>query len=161
MNNILKRRKTLRQASKSQCNERLLHIGSVRIEHFRKGKLLSIREGFNLITDIGLAELAKLRIGTGTDPTKIAIGTGTTAPAAGDDAMEAQVDIQTAVTDLTTIAVTDDTSQYIYTFVLSADNAIAEAGLLSVTPKLYCRQTFTPIPGKSGDDIKVTWKLQS
>ena len=140
-------------------------VGLCVVEHYRNGRLLARRAGKNTFTDGGRQEISTVLSGSGAVPTKISIGTGTTASAVGDDdtyshALESQVDIQTAVKTLTTIAVTDDACQCVYTFTLAGDNDITEAGLASTTPVLWNRRVFTKIEGKAGDDIKVTWKLQ-
>lgn len=149
--------------------------GSVMLEHQRNGQTLQIvhrlfiipihRKGFhkNLITSAGKALIANLLIGQDTAPTHIAIGTGTTPPAAGDTTLEAEHARAAATRSRVTITATNDTAQYFYVFTLAVAVSIGEAGLLNAGTGgvLACRQQFTLIPCLVSDTLKVTWRLQA
>jgi len=105
--------------------------GFLFLEQRRSGLLLAQRGIPNLITDAGRALFANLGIGTDTAPSHIAIGTGTTAPTEADTAMETEVDRQAAVVSRVTISVTNDGSQFLYTFTIAATYDISEGGLLN------------------------------
>lgn len=134
--------------------------GVLLLEHRRGNRLLLARVMPNLEMDSYKALRANLRIALGTAPTHIAIGTGTTPVAVGDSAMEANVDKQLATKSRVTITVTDDASQYTYTFTLAADTDVTEAGLLSGDALCY-HQVFTAIPCLATETLKVTWRSQS
>jgi len=139
----------------------------LRLEHYRGGELIGVREGElaggffpNLIVDAAKAVISAILTGTGQVPNKIGIGTGTTAPVAGDTALETSIDNQTCTASVTTITLTDDTAQYIYTFSFAAPHDITEAGLFSATT-LFARQTFAAVSVLATDTLKVTWKIQA
>lgn len=138
-------------------------IGTLELEHRRNGELLSKRVMSNLEMDAYKALRANLRIGSGTAPTHIAIGTGTTEEAVDDSAMETEVDRQAATRSRVTITVTDDASQYTYTFTLAADTDVTEAGLLNAGSggTLCYHRVFTAIPCLEDDTLKVTWRAKS
>jgi len=118
----------------------------------------------NMEMDLYKALRAELRRDSGTAPSHIAIGTGTTEEAVEDEAMETQVDIQAATRTSTTITVTDDTTQYTYTFTLAADTDITEAGLLNgatAEATLCYHRVFTAVPCLESDTLKVTWRAKS
>ncbi len=146
-----------------KCNEGASVEGTLTLEHYREGELLLERVMSNLEMDAYKALRANLRIGSGTAPSHIAIGTGTTEEAVDDAAMEEEVDRQAATRSLTTITIEDDTSQYTYTFTLAADTEVTEAGLLNaLSDGLLCyHRVFTAVPCLENDTLKVTWRAKS
>jgi len=147
--------------------------GTLLLEHSRGGKLIAIRAAEfqfgnfrrgapNLVTNAGKALFANLFIGSGTAPTHIALGTGTTAAAAGDTALETEVYREAATRSRVTITVTNDGSQYTKTFTIDATHSLTEAGLMNAAAAgtLACRQVYTALPVLSGDSLKATWRLQ-
>lgn len=156
-------------------NEFPLKKGRLLLEHYRGGRLIGTRaETFyfgnvprlmgapNLVTDAGKALFANLFIGSGTAPTHIALGTGTTAAAADDTALETEVYREAATRSRVTITVTNDGSQYTKTFTIDATHSLTEAGLLNAAAAgtLACRQVYTALPVLDGDALKATWRLQ-
>jgi len=146
-----------------KCNEDASVEGTLTLEHRRKGELLLERVMPNMEMDLYKALRANLRIGSGTAPSHIAIGTGTTEEAVDDEAMEEEVDRQAATRSRTTITVDDDASQYTYTFTLADDTEVSEAGLLNALADgtLCYHRVFAPIPTLEDDTLKVTWRSQS
>ena len=146
-----------------RIDEWLDRKGLLFLEHRRNGLLLAQLAVPNLITDAGRALWANIGIGQDTSPSHIALGTGTTAPAVGDTAMEAEVYREAAVLSRVTISVTNDGSQYLYTFTIDATYDISEAGLLNdaVAGILSCHQVFTALPCLASDTLKVTWRVRN
>lgn len=122
----------------------------------------------NLVTNAGKAAVAGLIIATGfTDAFDyIEVGTGTTAAAAGDTALE------TAITDsglarvLATLSrvttdVTNDTAQLTTTFSVTGTKAVTESGIFSASSSgtLLARQVFSAINVVNGDSLQITWKI--
>ena len=145
--------------------------GTLLLEHYRGGELIAFRglafrsdlKGSpNLVTNAGKAVFANLFIGSGTAPTHIALGTGTTAAAAGDTALETEIYRESATRSRVTITVTDDTSQYTYTFDIDATYSLTEAGLFNASSggTLFCHQVYTALPVIADDTLKATWRLQ-
>ena len=122
----------------------------------------------NLLVTVGLAELAKLAIDTGT-PTAfsyIAVGTDDTAAAAGQTALVAEITdsglaraIGTKSTVQTTVA--GDTSQLLKEFSVTGTKAIKEVGVFNATPAgtMLSRSIITTKNVGSGDTIEITYKL--
>jgi hypothetical protein len=112
----------------------------------------------NLITTAGRnAIVARLASSPGSAvPTHMAIGTGTTAAAAGDTTLQTELD-RNALTSNTA-------SSNVLTMVgdwAAGDGtgSITEAGVLSASSggTLFARAVFTAIPKGAGDSLSVTW----
>ncbi len=144
------------------------------LQHFDKeGRLLDERDSgwkANTLTNAGFAEVAGLITADvgGTPFDYIAIGTGTTAPAATDTALAAETHRigGAAVTgSRVTTAVTNDTMQLVGTFSgYTGTEAVTESGVFNAATggTLLCRQTFAAlnINWDAGDSLQVTWKVQ-
>jgi hypothetical protein len=123
----------------------------------------------NLVTNAGFALNAGLLSGVGT-PTVIgyiALGTGTTAAAVTDTALQAEITTgglarASATKSLVTTSVTNDTAQLLYTFTASASFAVTESGIFNASSAgtLFAHQVFAAINVNSGDNLQATWKVQ-
>ena len=119
------------------------------------------------ITNAGMAEVAGL---IGTDTTGsctafdyIAIGTGTTAPAATDTALGTEQQRAAATGTQVTTTVTNDTLQLVKdAFSFSGDYAITEAGVFNDASAgtMLSRTTFSAVNVTADDTLKVTIKIQ-
>ena len=143
---------------------------NVRIEHWRGGHLLDVREGHNLITDAGKAGVAGLINGISTNFFEsIAIGTGTVAAAVGDTALGAEITTAggargAGTTSQQTTTVTNDTAQVQLLFTFTGSFAVTESGLLNVPTTggtLLARQVFSALNVVSGDSLTITWKVKA
>lgn len=123
----------------------------------------------NLVTTKGKEIIAKQLGGTTTAPvTAVAIGTGTTAAAAGDTALQAEITTNggqrgAATVTNTTTSTTGDTEQWVKSFTFSGPFAVAEEGLLDNNTSggnLLARQVFSAINVVSGDVLEITHKVQ-
>lgn len=119
----------------------------------------------NLVTSAGLAGIASRINGAGSEAafTYIAIGTGTTAAAAGDTALETEITTgggarAAATASRTTTTVTNDTATLVHTFTFSASFAVTEAGALNAASAgvLLNRQVFSAVNVVSSDTLQVT-----
>lgn len=115
----------------------------------------------NLITSAGKAALAYIEIASGTAPSHIAIGTGTTAAAVGDTTLQTEVYRSAATRTRVNTTYTNDTAQYSLDQAIGATYTISEAGLLNNSSggDLYSRQVFTGVIVYSGDIFRVIWKF--
>lgn len=122
----------------------------------------------NLITNVGLAIAAGQLNGVTTAPvTAIALGTGTTAAAAGNTAMETEITNSggsrgAATTSRVTTTVTNDTSQWVKTFNFTGTKAVTEEGLLDNNTSggnLLARQVFSAVNVVNGDSLQITHKV--
>lgn len=125
----------------------------------------------NLIPTAGKALVAGRINGSGSPAaaTYIGIGTGTTAAAAGDTALEAEKSASggastthtSATASLVTTDTTNDTAQLVATFSITGTIAITESGVFNASADgtMLARQTFSAINVVSGDSLQLTWKI--
>jgi len=135
--------------------------GHVRVEvrDSITGELKDWTESDNLIVTVGKNGIADQLIASPTinKPSHMAVGTGSTAPAAGDTALGAEID-RNALTSKTR-------STNVVTMVGdwaagdATNSAIAEAGIFDAasTGNLYARATFTAINKGASDTLSITW----
>ncbi len=123
----------------------------------------------NLVTNAGFALNAGLLCGSGSPAavTYIALGTGTTAAAVTDTALQTEISTgglarAAATVSLITTSVTNDTAQLLHTFSVTASFAITESGILNATASgtLFAHQVFSVVNVNNGDNLQVTWKVQ-
>lgn len=122
----------------------------------------------NLITTAGKALVAGRINGSGSPAaaTYIAVGTGTTAAAVGDTALETELATSglsraAASVSLVTTDTTNDTAQLVVTFTVTGTAAVTESGALNAasTGTLLARQVFSAINVVNGDSLQITWKF--
>lgn len=116
-----------------------------------------------VVTDIGMGIVTNRIKGAGTEPNNIGWGTGATAAAVGNTALEtARAEARTVGTstrEQTNVA--NDTYQVVGTITASGSSAaITEVGLFdaSTAGNLFLRGTFSAINVSVGDSIEFTIK---
>jgi hypothetical protein len=122
------------------------------------GNVKDIREVENLVVDTGLDFIASRMGGVSSDVmSHMAIGTGTTAAAAGDTDVETVVGSRVALTSAT---VTDNTIVYVGDF-SSTSGAITEAGVFNAATSgtMLCRTVFSAINLTTADSLTITWTI--
>lgn len=133
------------------------------------GRIKGVRIVRNLIVSAGKAGMASRLNGSGGEAafTYLAVGTGTTSPAAGNTTLETEiVDSGLARVNATasrvTTSVTNDTARLTTTFSVSGTKAVTEAGILNAASSgtLLCRQTFSAVNVVSGDSLQLTYSVQ-
>ena len=99
-----------------------------------------------------------------TSPNRVAWGTGTTDPVAGDTALQAESSEARATATLSrvTTTTTNDTFQAVATMTATGTRAITEVGLLDAASggNLILRATHLAVNVVSGDEITYTIKTQ-
>jgi len=132
----------------------------------------SIKQEFyvkNVETDVGKSRVAGLIGGVYTTPFKyIAIGTGTTAEASSDTALEAETARKEATASLTTTTVDNDTLVLSATFSssdgLTGTSAITEYGVFDASSggNMLARVTkdAVNVDWDAGDQLTVEWSIQ-
>ena len=120
-----------------------------------------IREVPNLIVDAGKNWVATtLQAGTGTPMSHMAVGTGVTAPAAGDTTLETE--LARVALSVSGGTVTGGSTQYVGVFPAgTGTGSLTEAGIfndVSVGTMLN-RATFTAVPKGALDQITITWTV--
>lgn len=144
-------------------------VGTITFEvRDRAGELKEYRRIRNLVTDAGKAGIASRINGNGGEAAfgHIAIGTGTTAAAAGDTTLQTEISTnggQRAACTATRVTtdVTNDTAQCVVTFSFTGSFAVTESGYLNAASSgvLLARQVFSAINVVNGDSLQVTWKI--
>lgn len=136
----------------------------------RDGRIKEGRIFKNLITSAGKAGVASRINGSGAEAAFVylAVGTGTTAAAAGDTALQTEItgsglDRVSATASRVTTSVTNDTAQLATTFTVTGTKAVTEAGILNAasTGTLLSRQVFSAINVVNGDSLALTYKVQA
>jgi len=145
-------------------------VGNIRVQdeltirHFRGGVLIDEDlDLLDLVTDVGLEFIAKLINGVVTDFFEyMAIGTGTTGPANGDTALEAEITTGGgARASSTTSYEASYKAKWINTFNFTATFAVTEEGILDAATagNLLARHVFAVKNVENGDSIEFTHKL--
>jgi len=136
---------------------------NLKIEVYNEeGLLVDVYVGSNLITNAGFTALASRTYSNTYSPfTYIAIGTGDTAPEETDTTLETELDRESATCSLMTTDTTDDTVQLTYTFDISGDHDLTEAGVFnaSTAGTMLARHTFSALHILDGWQVKVIWRF--
>lgn len=123
----------------------------------------------NLVTNAGFAGMASRCNGAGAEAafTYLAVGTGTTAAAAGNTTLETEITDSglqraAATASRVTTTQTNDTAQLDKTFSVTGTKAVTEAGALNAAAAgvLLGRQVFSAINVVNGDTLQITYKFQ-
>jgi len=118
----------------------------------------------NLVVDAGKAAVASRINGAGGEAlfNYVAVGTGTTTPAATDTALQTEVARQAATVSRVTTSVTNDTAKMETTFNFTASYAITEAGTFNASTggTMLNRHTFSAINVNSGDALTISVEIQ-
>lgn len=144
-------------------------VGKLRLEvRDAEGRLLDVREGQNLITNVGKERLAAIVAGlTATLPGYVAIGTTNTAANVADTQLAAEITTnggQRRLADTitrTTTTITNDTVSYTAVFSFTGAFAIVEAGLLDAASggNLFARRVFAAVNVVNGNVVNAVWTL--
>ena len=135
--------------------------GSVNVViHDESGKQ---KENFtipNLVVNTGLAFIAsRMKDTTETAMTHMAVGTDTTATAAGNTALGTQLGSRVSLTSTT---VTNNQIAYVATFGAGVGTgALTEAGIFnaSTSGTMLCRTVFAVINKGAADTMTITWTI--
>jgi hypothetical protein len=136
---------------------------NVRVRHLAPdGTLLSEEFVHNLVTDVGCAHIADQLASTHDEAEMgwMAIGTGTTSPAAGDTALETELS-RVALTSRTQGSGADDHKvTYVASFT-GVTGAVTEAGILNAASAgtLLARVTFGAKNMVPAETLAFDWEL--
>ena len=126
----------------------------------KDGNVKETRDIDNLVVDAGLDFIASRMEGT-TDAvmSHMALGSGTTAAAAGDTDLESILGSREA---LDSITVTDNAVAYVASFEAGdATGAVTEAGIFNASSggSMLCRTVFSVVNKAADDTMSVTWTI--
>jgi hypothetical protein len=114
----------------------------------------------NLVVSSGLAFIAsRMKDTTDAAMSHMAVGSGTTAAAAGDTALETQIGSRVSLTSTT---VTSNAVAYVATFAAgTGTGAITEAGIFnaSTAGTMLCRTVFSVVNKGADDTLQITWTI--
>ncbi len=114
----------------------------------------------NLVVDTGLAYIAsRMKDATATAMTHMAVGTGSTAAAAGNTALGTPAGARIALTSTT---VTGAGIAYVASFGAGVSTgALTEAGIFNALTSgtLLCRTVFAVINKGASDTMTITWTI--
>ena len=124
------------------------------------GNIKDQREVDNLVVSAGLDYIAsRMKDATATAMSHMALGSGTTAAAAGDTDLESILGSREAL-DSTTV--TDNTVQYVSSFEAGdGTGAVTEAGIFnaSTAGTMLCRTVFSVVNKGANDTLSITWTI--
>jgi hypothetical protein len=131
--------------------------GDVRIDLTRADGSVETTEIKNLVVTTGLGYIvSRMKDTAATAMSHMALGSGTTAAAAGDTALGTEL----GRSALTSTTVFGATITYVASFGAgSATGAVTEAGILNAASSgtLLCRTVFPVVNKQAGDSMTVTW----
>jgi len=125
----------------------------------KNGNVKEERKINNLIVDTGLNFICDRMKDDETAMTHMALGSGTTAPAAGNTSLESQLGSREALDSST---VTNNQIVYISSFEASdATGAVSEAGIFNAASggTMLCRVTFAVVNKAADDTLTINWTI--
>ena len=118
-----------------------------------------VQEVDNLVVTAGKGYVAsRMKDASATAMSHMAIGSGTTNPAAGDTALETEL----GRVALTSTTVSSAVVTYVATFAAgTGTGAVTEAGILNASSSgtLLCRTEFSVVNKGSADSMTITWTV--
>ena len=125
----------------------------------KNGNVKSEQKVKNLIVDTGLNFICDRMKDDETAMTHMALGSGTTAAAAGDTSLESQLGSREALDSST---VSNNTITYVASFEAGdATGAVTEAAIFNAASggTMLCRVTFSVVNKAADDTLSVNWQL--
>ena len=118
-----------------------------------------VQEVDNLVVTAGKGYVAsRMKDASATAMSHMAIGSGTTNPAASDTALETEL----GRVALTSTTVSSAVVTYVATFAAgTGTGAVTEAGILNASSSgtLLCRTEFSVVNKGSSDSMTITWRV--
>jgi hypothetical protein len=145
-------------------NENLKLSGQLNIVLKDKdGNVKDSREVKNLVVNTGLAYIASRMVGTSKSVmSHMALGSGTTAAAAGQTDLVSILGSREALDSTTISGTNDEKVVYVSSFEAGdATGAVTEAGIFnaSTAGDMLCRTVFSVVNKAADDTMTVTWTI--
>lgn len=130
----------------------VLRDGSGNVKEEREERNLLVNAGLNLVLDrlVGTSEAVMSHMG---------VGTGSTAAAAGNTALETALGARKALTSST---VTGSSIAYVGAWAAGeSTGAITEAGIFNASSSgtMLCRSVFSAVNKAAADSLTITWTI--
>ena len=143
-------------------NDSIKITGDVKIDIIgADGVVKDSREIKNLVVTTGKNYIAsRMKDATATAMTHMELGTGTTAAAVGDTALQAA--ISGSRTALTSTTVTTNAIAYVASFPAgTGTGAVTEAGVFNAASAgtMLCRTVFSVVNKGAADAMSITWTI--
>ncbi len=146
-------------------NDSIKAKGTLQLTLIDENGQVKQQDEHNLVVNAGLAYIAsRMKDATAGVMTHMGVGTGTTAAAAANTALETALGARVSL-DSTTIVTTtasNDSVQYVATFGAGVSTgAITEAGIFNALTSgtMLCRTVFPVINKGALDTLVITWKV--
>lgn len=127
------------------------------------GAVKDVREVKNLVVNTGLGHITTRMIGTSQGSmSHMALGSGSTAAAAGDTALGSQLGSRNAFDSVTQSGSSNESLVYVTTFAPGeATGAVTEAGIFNAASSgvMLCRTVFAVVNKGASDTLEVTWTV--
>jgi hypothetical protein len=127
------------------------------------GAVKDVREVKNLVVNTGLGHITTRMIGTSQAVmSHMALGSGSTAAAAGDTALGSQLGSRNAFDSVTQSGSSNESLVYVTTFNPGdATGAVTEAGIFNAASggQMLCRTVFAVVNKGASDTLEVTWTV--
>jgi len=148
----------------SIMNENLWLDGQLDIVLFDKNGLVKHAETVeNLVVNVGLAFIISRMVGTSKGVmSHMAVGSGSTAAAAGDTALGSQLGSRKVLDSTTITGSNNEKVQYVCTFGSGeGTGAITEAGIFNASSSgdMLCRTVFAVVNKAADDTMVITWTV--
>lgn len=148
----------------SDMTENLELRGELDIVVFDKNGLVKHAETVeNLVVNAGLAFIISRMVGTAKNVMGyMAVGSGSTAAAAGDTALGSQLGSRKALDSTTITGSNNEKVQYVCTFAAGeGTGAITEAGIFNASSSgdMLCRTVFSVVNKAADDTMVITWTV--
>lgn len=145
-------------------NENLKLSGQLNIVLKDKdGNVKDEREVKNLVVNSGLAYIASRMVGTSKSVmSHMALGSGTTAAAAGQTDLVTMLGSREALDSTTISGTNNEKVVYVSTFEAGdATGAVTEAGIFnaSTAGDMLCRTVFAVVNKQADDTMSITWTI--
>jgi len=128
-----------------------------------KGNIKEERNIKNLIVNTGIGHItSRMTAASAGVMSHMALGSGSSAAAAGDTALGSQLGSRVAFTSATRSGSNNESIIYIAQFGAGAGTgAVTEAGIFNASSSgtMLCRTVFSVVNKGSGDTLQVTWTV--
>jgi hypothetical protein len=129
----------------------------------KAGNIKDQREVKNLVVNAGLAYIASRMTGTAKSVmSHMALGSGTTSPAAADTDLGSILGSREALDSTTISGTNDEKVVYVSSFEAGdATGAVTEAGIFNAASggDMLCRTVFSVVNKAADDTMSVTWTI--
>jgi hypothetical protein len=148
----------------SDMTENLELSGELAIVVFDKNGVVKQSQTVeNLVVNAGLAFIISRMVGTSKSVMGyMAVGSGSTAAAAGDTALGSQLGSRKALDSTTITGSNNEKVQYVCTFAAGeGTGAITEAGIFNASSSgdMLCRTVFSVVNKAADDTMVITWTV--